>query len=42
MKNFELTTESKVNFLGVKLFRIKCTVRFKCADVGDVGKKYSH
>ena len=37
MKNFKLTSESKINFLGKKLFRIECTVDFKYAKKGDKG-----
>ena len=37
MKHFKLTTESKVNVFGVKLFRIECTIDFKYAKKGDLG-----
>jgi len=37
MQNFELTTESKVNFLGIKLFRVKITKACKWGRPGDLG-----
>ena len=37
MKHFKLTSESKINFLGIKLFRIECTVDCKWAKIGDKG-----
>jgi len=36
-KHFELTEEFKINFLGVKLFRIKATKDFKSISIGDLG-----
>ena len=37
MENCELTTESKVNFLGIKLFRVKITKACKWGRPGDLG-----
>jgi hypothetical protein len=36
-KIFELTSESKVNFLGIKLFRIKALVKGKYYEKGEIG-----
>lgn len=36
-KHFKLTNETKVNALGVTLFRIECTIDCKWAKVGDKG-----
>ena len=36
MKHFELTTESKVNFLGITLFRIKALIDLKWSDGTEV------
>ena len=44
-KHFELTEEYKVNYAGVKLFRIKATKDFKSIKKGDLGgfiEKYSN
>ena len=37
MKHFKLTTESKVNLLGVKLFRVELTIDCKWGKKGDKG-----
>ena len=37
MKHYKLTNETKVNFLGVTLFRIECILDFKHAKKGDKG-----
>ena len=37
MKKFELTTESKINVFGKKLFRIKALISFGDVKEGDVG-----
>jgi hypothetical protein len=37
MKHFKLTSETKINFLGIRLFRIECTVDCKWAKVGEKG-----
>ena len=37
MKKFELTTESKINFLGKKLFRIKALISFGNVKEGETG-----
>jgi len=42
MKKFELTTESKINWFGITLFRIKACVDFICTNgyevhAGDLG-----
>ena len=36
-KHFELTTESKVNFSGITLFRVKLTTDCKWGKAGDLG-----
>ena len=36
-KHFELTQEFKINFLGIKLFRIKATRKSKYANTKDLG-----
>jgi len=36
-QNFELTEETKVNFLGITLFRIKATKTFRDVKEGDLG-----
>ena len=36
-KHFKLTNETKVNFWGVTLYRIECTLDFKWAKCGDKG-----
>ena len=36
-KHFELTQEFKINFSGIKLFRIKATKNSKYANIGDLG-----
>ena len=37
MKHFKLTSETKINTLGIKLFRIECIIDCKWAKVGDKG-----
>ena len=37
MKHFKLTSETKINALGIKLFRIECIIDCKWAKVGDKG-----
>ena len=37
MKHFKLTAETKINALGIKLYRIECTIDCKWAKVGDKG-----
>ena len=37
MKKFKLTSNTKVNAFGVRLFQIECTVETKYAKVGDLG-----
>lgn len=37
MTQFELTSESKVNFLGITLFRIRLTADCKWGKAGDIG-----
>ena len=37
MKKFELTTESKINIFGKKLFRIKALISFGNVREGDTG-----
>ena len=36
-KHFELTEEFKINVFGVKVFRIKATIKSKWAEVGELG-----
>ena len=36
-KYYELTDNFKINFLGVKVFQIKCTKKIRFAEVGDLG-----
>ena len=36
-RHFKLTNETKINALGITLFRIECTVDCKWAKVGDKG-----
>ena len=37
MKHFKLTSETKINALGIKFFRIECIIDCKWAKVGDKG-----
>ena len=37
MKHFKLTSETKINALGIKVFRIECIIDSKWAKVGDKG-----
>ena len=37
MKHFKLTSETNINTLGIKLFRIECIIDCKWAKVGDKG-----
>ena len=37
MKHFKLTSETKINAVGIKLFRIECIIDCKWAKVGDKG-----
>ena len=37
MKKFELTTESKINIFGKKLFRIKALISFESVEEGETG-----
>lgn len=37
MQHFKLTSETKINALGIKLFRIECIIDCKWAKVGDKG-----
>ena len=37
MKKFELTTETKINIFGKKLFRIKALISFGLISAGDIG-----
>ena len=37
MEHFKLTSETKINALGIKLFRIECIIDCKWAKVGDKG-----
>jgi hypothetical protein len=36
-KHFELTKETKVNVLGITLFRIKATIKSKYVEEGEIG-----
>ena len=37
MKKFELTSETKINVFGKKLFRIKALISFGCVEAGETG-----
>ena len=37
MKKFELTTETKINIFGKKLFRIKALISFGSVKEGETG-----
>ena len=38
MKKFELTSETKINIFGKKLFRIKALVSFGVVKTGETGR----